>query len=227
MLRAFQIPYAGAVVVSIPDGRVLAMVGRSAAEPRLGPAELALHAWAPSASVFKVVSATALVRGRRLGRDPHLLPRRRLVDPARQPGRHPGHRPPLRHAGLRPRQVAERHRRQAGEPHLTADAAGARGARLRLRRGDPLRAPRRAVAPGRAGRRAGVRAHRGRLLALDAVADARRAAGGDDRQRTARCPRPTLIERAVDSRRPPRSGLPVAAHPPRRQPAPPRARWDA
>jgi penicillin-binding protein A len=61
VLRAFQIPYAGAVVVSIPDGRVLAMVGRSAADARLGPADLALRAWAPSASVFKVVSATALV----------------------------------------------------------------------------------------------------------------------------------------------------------------------
>jgi len=61
VLRTFQIPYAGAVVISIPDGRVLAMVGRSAADPRLGPADLALHPWAPSASVFKVVSATALV----------------------------------------------------------------------------------------------------------------------------------------------------------------------
>jgi len=61
VLRTFQIPYAGAVVVSIPDGRVLAMVGRSAADPRLGPADLALHPWAPAASVFKVISATALV----------------------------------------------------------------------------------------------------------------------------------------------------------------------
>ncbi len=61
VLRAFQIPYAGAVVISIPDGRVLAMVGRSTVDPRLGPADLALHPWAPSASVFKVVSATALV----------------------------------------------------------------------------------------------------------------------------------------------------------------------
>jgi peptidoglycan glycosyltransferase len=61
VLRTFQIPYAGAVVVSIPDGRVLAMVGRSAADSRLGPADLALHPWAPAASVFKVISATALV----------------------------------------------------------------------------------------------------------------------------------------------------------------------
>ena len=62
LLRTFQIPYAGAVVVSIPDGRVLALVGRSAADPRLGAQQLALHPWAPSASVFKVVSATALVQ---------------------------------------------------------------------------------------------------------------------------------------------------------------------
>ncbi len=61
VLKAFQIPYAGAVVVSIPDGRVLALVGHSAADPRLGAQQLALRPWAPSASVFKVVSATALV----------------------------------------------------------------------------------------------------------------------------------------------------------------------
>jgi cell division protein FtsI/penicillin-binding protein 2 len=61
VLRTFGIPYAGAVVLSIPDGRVLAMVGRSAADPRLGAEELALRAWAPAASVFKVVSASALV----------------------------------------------------------------------------------------------------------------------------------------------------------------------
>ena len=61
VLRAFQIPYGAAVVLSVPDARVLALVGRSAADPRLGPAELALRPWAPAASVFKVVSATALV----------------------------------------------------------------------------------------------------------------------------------------------------------------------
>jgi penicillin-binding protein A len=61
VLRVFAIPYAGAVVLSIPDGRVLAMVGRSAADSRLGAEELALRPWAPAASVFKVVSASALV----------------------------------------------------------------------------------------------------------------------------------------------------------------------
>src|SRR5262245_6236938 len=61
VLKGFQIPFGAAVVLSVPDGRVLALVGRSAVDPRLGPEELALRPWAPAASVFKVVSATALV----------------------------------------------------------------------------------------------------------------------------------------------------------------------
>jgi penicillin-binding protein A len=61
ILRNFQIPYGAAVVISVPDGRVLALAGRSAVSPELGPEELALHAWAPAASVFKIVSAAALI----------------------------------------------------------------------------------------------------------------------------------------------------------------------
>jgi len=67
LLRAFQIPFGAAVVVSVPDGRVLALVGQSAADPRLGPAELALRPWAPAASVFKVISAAALVESGVMG----------------------------------------------------------------------------------------------------------------------------------------------------------------
>jgi cell division protein FtsI/penicillin-binding protein 2 len=67
LLRSFQIPFGAAVVVSVPDGRVLALVGQSAADPRLGPSELALRAWAPAASVFKVISATALVENGVMG----------------------------------------------------------------------------------------------------------------------------------------------------------------
>src|SRR5262245_34055617 len=67
LLRAFQIPFGAAVVVSVPDGRVLALVGQSAADPRLGPSELALRAWAPAASVFKVISAAALVENGVMG----------------------------------------------------------------------------------------------------------------------------------------------------------------
>jgi cell division protein FtsI/penicillin-binding protein 2 len=56
-----DVPYGAAVVLSVSDGKVLALAGRSAYDPRLGPADLALTAWAPAASIFKVVSAAALV----------------------------------------------------------------------------------------------------------------------------------------------------------------------
>jgi len=60
-LAAYNLPYGAAVAISIPDGRVLALAGRSSLDPSLGPAELALRPWAPSASVFKIVAASALV----------------------------------------------------------------------------------------------------------------------------------------------------------------------
>jgi peptidoglycan glycosyltransferase len=60
-LATYNLPFGAAVAVSIPDGRVLALAGRSAADPSLGPAELALRPWAPSASVFKIVAVSALV----------------------------------------------------------------------------------------------------------------------------------------------------------------------
>lgn len=53
-------PYAAAVMVSVADGRVLALAGHDRAHP--GPApELALKPWAPAASIFKLVTAAALV----------------------------------------------------------------------------------------------------------------------------------------------------------------------
>jgi peptidoglycan glycosyltransferase len=60
-LAAYNLPFGAAVAVSIPDGRVLALAGRSAVDPSLGPAELALRPWAPAASVFKIVAVSALV----------------------------------------------------------------------------------------------------------------------------------------------------------------------
>src|SRR3569623_147652 len=61
VFQTFQLPYAGAVVLSLPDGRVLALAGRSTVSPALGAEELALHPWAPAASVFEVVSASAML----------------------------------------------------------------------------------------------------------------------------------------------------------------------
>lgn len=59
-LTASGAAFGAAVVVSVADGRVLALAGRSTVRPALG-AELALHPWAPAASIFKVVSAAALL----------------------------------------------------------------------------------------------------------------------------------------------------------------------
>ncbi|RMH39466.1 MAG: penicillin-binding protein, partial [Deltaproteobacteria bacterium] len=53
-------PVRGAVVVLAPDGRILALAGRGDGG-RADPS-VALRAWAPAASVFKVVTAAALVR---------------------------------------------------------------------------------------------------------------------------------------------------------------------
>jgi cell division protein FtsI/penicillin-binding protein 2 len=61
VLRSYRIPFGAAAVVSVADGKVLALAGRSERDATLGPAELALRPWAPAASVFKVVTASALV----------------------------------------------------------------------------------------------------------------------------------------------------------------------
>ncbi len=53
--------YAGAVLLSVGDGRILALAGHSTAEPDKSAAELTLRPWAPAASVFKLVTAAALV----------------------------------------------------------------------------------------------------------------------------------------------------------------------
>src|SRR5262245_41794499 len=55
VLTTYRVPFGAAVAISIPDGRVLALAGRSTVDSSLGPEELALRPWAPAASVFKVV----------------------------------------------------------------------------------------------------------------------------------------------------------------------------
>jgi cell division protein FtsI/penicillin-binding protein 2 len=56
----------GAIVAMAPDGRILAIAGRRTSEPKGGTkgtrdVKLATDAWAPAASVFKLVTASALV----------------------------------------------------------------------------------------------------------------------------------------------------------------------
>lgn len=57
----------GAIVAMAPDGRILALAGRRTADDKGGKdgipdARLATDVWAPSASVFKLVTAAALVK---------------------------------------------------------------------------------------------------------------------------------------------------------------------
>jgi peptidoglycan glycosyltransferase len=64
-----KIPYGAVVMISIPDGKVLTLAGRSELDSRMGPVDLALKAWAPAASVFKIVTAAALVTAGGVGPD--------------------------------------------------------------------------------------------------------------------------------------------------------------
>jgi len=50
-----------AVLVSVDDGRVLALAGRHRATPQANDPMLATSAWAPAASVFKLVTSAALL----------------------------------------------------------------------------------------------------------------------------------------------------------------------
>jgi cell division protein FtsI/penicillin-binding protein 2 len=64
----------GAIVVTDPQGRVLALAGRRTLDPKGGKEgivdhSLALQAWAPAASIFKVVSAAAMVEHGARGND--------------------------------------------------------------------------------------------------------------------------------------------------------------
>jgi len=54
----------GAIVMMAPDGRILALAGRRQPDPKASATSdplLAVDAWAPAASVFKLVTASALV----------------------------------------------------------------------------------------------------------------------------------------------------------------------
>src|SRR5262247_3205829 len=42
-LAAYEVPFGAVAAISIPDGRVLALAGRSTVDPTLGPEELALR----------------------------------------------------------------------------------------------------------------------------------------------------------------------------------------
>lgn len=66
LLARYQVPYGSIVMLSVRTGRVLAMAGHSEANPKLSPIRLATQAWAPAASVFKLVTASALLERNRV-----------------------------------------------------------------------------------------------------------------------------------------------------------------
>jgi cell division protein FtsI/penicillin-binding protein 2 len=67
MLDDYNVPHGGIVLIDPPTGRVLAMVSSTEAEPAIP--DLARKSTAPSASVFKVITAAALIES--AGVDPH------------------------------------------------------------------------------------------------------------------------------------------------------------
>jgi cell division protein FtsI/penicillin-binding protein 2 len=58
-LARFEVPYAGVVAIEPASGRVLAYVSHSSADPSAG--DVALDAAPPTASVFKIITAAALL----------------------------------------------------------------------------------------------------------------------------------------------------------------------
>ncbi len=61
MMRNYDIPHAAFAAVEPQTGRVLALVGEEAAKEPIG--DVALKAMAPSASIFKLITAAALIEG--------------------------------------------------------------------------------------------------------------------------------------------------------------------
>ena len=117
-----------------------------------------------------------------LGQRACLLPRGSVVDSPREPDGPAEAGSSLRHARVRHRQVAERHRRQAGQPAPGAPGPWPASATISASTRAFLRDPSGAVAPRRSSGRPGVCPGRRRVLALDAVAPAWRAARRDHRQ---------------------------------------------
>lgn len=59
--KSYEVPYAAAVLYRLDSGAALVMTGSSAADSRVRGETLCLSAWAPAASVFKLVTANALL----------------------------------------------------------------------------------------------------------------------------------------------------------------------
>lgn len=61
LFTRYEIPYAALVAIDLEKNEVITMVGYSAADENLSDRHLCLTPWAPSASIFKLVTASALL----------------------------------------------------------------------------------------------------------------------------------------------------------------------
>jgi membrane peptidoglycan carboxypeptidase len=61
IFRSREVPYAAAVMLDVRDNSVLVLAGHSSMDPKVDPLEVVATAWAPAASVFKLVTAAALL----------------------------------------------------------------------------------------------------------------------------------------------------------------------
>jgi peptidoglycan glycosyltransferase len=130
LLSAADAVHGAAVVVDVADGRVLALAGRSRATPGRNDLRLPLGAWAPAASVFKLVTTAALVEPAS-SRDARLLSRRRAHRWKTRICAQSAARWAVPDAGVWPGQVAERDHRAAGarpfDPRESSTTARALG----------------------------------------------------------------------------------------------------
>jgi len=60
-LKANEVPYGAMVMVDVRSGRVLILAGHSSRDPQLDRSQICLTPWAPAASIFKLVTASALL----------------------------------------------------------------------------------------------------------------------------------------------------------------------
>ncbi len=61
LLARYELPYGAVVVSDVSSGRLLALAGHSSRDKRVDTEALTLTPWAPAASVFKLVTASALL----------------------------------------------------------------------------------------------------------------------------------------------------------------------
>ena len=141
LLRAHPTPYAAAVVLSVEDGRVLAMAGRSSARAGQERRRADDEAVGAGGVDLQAGDGHGARRARRLARHARLLPRRRALGRSVEPAR----RNPRLDRACNSLAFALAKSQNAiiarlAHDHLDAESLAARGARARLRRAAAVRA---------------------------------------------------------------------------------------